>query len=258
MNEILVCMKAVPGTTQVQVDGQFRLQRNGISLQWNVADEAALEIALRLKDAGGRVTVLTMGPRKLEEPLHQLLGRGADRAVLLTDPLMAGADTRATATVLAAAAQQLGPFDLILCGRRAMDGETGQVPGMLAGALGIECVSDVESLERTPDGLRLSRRLEQGTALIRAWIPLVVSICEYSSTLRLPGILSMRRARQKRVECYTAAEMGLTPEVCGLKGSATRVVAMSTRFPGLRKGPRETDPERGVRQMLSFCQEAQS
>lgn len=256
MNEILVCMKAVPGTTQVQVDGQFRLQRNGVNLQWNVADESALEAALRLKGAGGRVTVLTMGPQKLEEPLRQLLGRGVDRAVLLTDPLMAGADTRATAVALAAAARRLGPFELILCGRRAMDGETGQVPGMLAGALGIECVTNVESLEQTPEGLRLSRRLERGMAQIRALPPLVVSICEYSYTLRLPNILSMRKARQKQVERYTAADLGLLSELCGLKGSATRVVAMSARFPGLRKGPRELDLEKGADRILSFCQEA--
>lgn len=234
---ILVCMKTVPATTSVEVDGQFRLKRDGVKLQWNIADEAALEAALQL---GGTVTVLTMGPNKLEEPLKEFLARGAERAVLLTDPQMAGADTLATARALAAAAKQLGPFDLILCGRRAIDGETGQVPGMLAAMLDIPCISSAEKLEQE-DTLQVSRRLETGTQLLQTGLPAVVSVCEYTYTLRLPGILSMRKARTKSVEKLRAADLDLSPEACGLKGSATKVVAMDAKFPGLRKGPKETD-----------------
>ena len=105
---ILVCMKAVPSTAQVSVDGQFRLCRDSVHLQWNVADESALEAGLRFRGSEGRVTVLAMGPAKLEDNLRELLTRGADRAVLLSDPALAGADTRATAAALAAAAEYLG------------------------------------------------------------------------------------------------------------------------------------------------------
>ena len=97
MKHILVCVKAVPVSSSVEVDGQHRLKRDGASLQWNIADESALEAAFRLADRDGSVTVLTMGPPKLEGPLLELLARGANRAVLITDRLMAGADTRATA-----------------------------------------------------------------------------------------------------------------------------------------------------------------
>ena len=232
---ILVCMKTVPATTSVQVDGQFRLKRDGVKLQWNIADEAALEAALEL---GGTVTVLTMGPGKLEEPLRELLARGADRAVLLTDPQMAGSDTLATARALAAAVKTLGQFDLILCGRRAIDGETGQVPGMLAAMLDIPCISSVESIDQED---QLFRRLENGVQTLKTSLPAVVSICEYTYTLRLPGILGMRRAKSKTVEKLCAADIGLSPEQCGLRGSATKVVAMDAKFPGLRKGPKETD-----------------
>lgn len=229
---ILVCMKTVPATAEVQIDGQFRLKRDGVKLQWNIADEAALEAALEL----GSVTVLTMGPGKLEEPLRELLARGADRAVLLTDPQMAGADTLATARALAAAVKKLGDFDLILCGRRAIDGETGQVPAMLAALLDMPCIS---SVERIDEELHLFRRLETGTQTLQTTLPAVVSICEYTYTLRLPGILGMRRAKSKTVEKLNAADIGLSPESCGLKGSATKVVAMDAKFPGLRKGPKE-------------------
>ena len=93
MKHILVCVKAVPVSSSVEVDGQHRLKRDGVSLQWNIADESALEAAFRLADKDGSVTVLTMGPPKLEDPLLELLARGANRAVLVTDRLMAGADT---------------------------------------------------------------------------------------------------------------------------------------------------------------------
>ena len=257
MKHILVCVKAVPVSTSVQVDGEYRLARDGISLQWNIADEAALEAALCLKDKDGTVTVLTMGPPKLEASLKELLARGADRAVLITDRLMAGADTRATAAALKAAAEKAGPFDLILCGRRTIDGETGQVPGELAAALGIPCVSNVERLKKEGEQLILHRRLENGIQTLQAKAPLVVSLCEYSYNLRLAGILSMRKARNKAVEQFSAAQLGLNDAQCGLKGSVTKVITIVAKFPGLRKGPRETDIAAGVAQMRRIIGEVQ-
>lgn len=257
MKNILVCIKAVPAATSVQVDGEYRLKRDGVSLQWNIADESALEAAACLKDKDGCVTVLTMGPPKLEAPLKELLARGADRAVLITDRLMAGADTRATAAALKAAAEKLGPFDLILCGRRAIDGETGQVPGELAAARGIPCVSNVEKLTRDADALTLSRRLEDGIQTLSARGPLVVSVCEYSYNLRLAGIMSLRRARNKSVEQLSAADLGLNAAQCGLKGSLTKVTAMEAKFPGLRKGPKEGDIAAGVANALKIIREVQ-
>ena len=257
MKNILVCMKAVPGTTQVQVDGQFRLQRNGVDLQWNIADESALEAANRLKDGDTAITVLTMGPGKLEATLRELFARGADRAVLLTDPMMAGADTHATAAALAAAVKKLGSFDLILCGRRAIDGETGQVPGELAAALDLPCVSNVEALENGEEGLRLHRRLEDGIAFLEVRGAAVVSICEYAYPLRLPGIMALRRAKNKQVELLSGADLDLQSENCGLKGSLTRVTAMEAKFPGLRRGIKVCNITEGARNLASFCREVQ-
>lgn len=257
MKNILVCVKAVPVSTSVQVDGEYRLKRDGVNLQWNIADESALEAAISLKDTDGTVTVLTMGPSKLEAPLKELLARGADRAVLVTDRLMAGADTRATATALNAAAEKLGPFDLILCGRRAIDGETGQVPGELAAALGISCVSNAEMIRQEGNELVVSRRLENGVQELSVSCPAVISLCEYSYNLRLAGILSMRRAKNKAVEDYSAADLGLVAEVCGLKGSPTKVIAMENKFPGLRSGVKEQNVETGIAGILEMIREVQ-
>lgn len=255
MKHILVCVKAVPVSSSVEVDGQHRLKRDGASLQWNIADESALEAAFRLADKDGSVTVLTMGPPKLEGPLTELLARGANRAVLITDRLMAGADTRATARVLAAAAEKLGPFDAIFCGCKAIDGETGQVPGELAAALKLPCVSNAEKIEMAGDILTATRRLEDGIQNLEITGSAVVSFSSYSYPLRLAGILGMRRARKIPVEVLSAADLSLSPESCGLKGSLTKVVAMESRFPGLRRGPKETDPEAGVRSLCGILRE---
>ena len=255
MKNILVCVKAVPHAASVQVDGQYRLKRDGVSLQWNIADESALEAALSLKDRDGTVTVLTMGPGKLEASLKELLARGADEAVLVSDPCMAGADTRATAAALKAAVEKLGPFDLILCGRRAIDGETGHVPAQLAAALGIGCVSNVEKLTWDGSSLVLSRRMEDGVQFLRAEGPLVICLCEYSYRLRLPGILSLRRAKNKTVRVLSAEDLGIKPEDCGLQGSLTKVIAMEQTFPGLRQGPKTADAAAGAAKMLAMIRE---
>ncbi len=257
MKHILVCIKSVPVSSSVQVDGQYRLKRDGVALQWNIADESALEAAISLKDSNGTVTVLTMGPAKLEEPLRELLARGADQAVLVTDRCMAGADTRATAAALKAAAEKLGPFDLILCGRRAIDGETGHIPAQLAAALGIGCISNVEKITREGNSLLLSRRLEEGVQLLQAEGPLVVSLCEYSYHLRLPGILSLRKAQNKTVMKRSAEDLNLNTEDCGLKGSLTKVLTMEHSFPGLRKGPKSADLAAGISQMITMIREVQ-
>ena len=253
--KILVCMKAVPSTGQVQVDGQFKLQRDGAKLQWNIADEAALEAALTLKGAEDTVTVLTMGPAKLEESLRELLARGVDRAILVSDPAFAGADTIATAGTIANAAKFAGGFDLILCGRRAIDGETGQTPAMVAAALEIPCVSNAESVETDNGGIKITRRLEKGSVTLSVACPVCVSVCEYTYTLRLPGIMGMRRAKSKTVELLDASAMGLSPMDCGLKGSLTKVISMDNKFPGLRKGPKETDLNAGINTLLAMLQE---
>lgn len=238
---ILVCLKTVPATTEVAVDGSFRLCRDGVKLQYNIADEAALEHALELRSSGDTVTVLTMGPKKVEGSLQELLARGADRVVLLSDPTLGGADTYATALALTAAIDHIGKPDLIICGRRALDGETGQVPPMVSAMLDIPCITDCESLEIDEGILTACRTLEKGVATLQTPLPALVSMREYSAILRLPSLMSLRRAKDKNVEILTADDLAIPPELRGLPGSKTKVTAMTAKFPGLRKGAKETD-----------------
>lgn len=235
--KILVCVKLVPATTQVEMDGQFRLKRDGATLQLNIADLSALECALQWKAAQPEteVTVLSMGPGKAESTLQELFALGVDHVALLSDKVLAGSDSLATARTLAAAIRHLGQFDCILCGRRAMDGETGQIPGQLASALMLPVVTNVESIAQEGGMLTCLRRLEEGTAKLCLSLPGVVSLCEYGYTLQLPSIMGKRRARGKQVQLLSAADIGLDPILCGLKGSATKVVHVDTKAPGLRK-----------------------
>ncbi len=131
----VVCVKQVPDTSEVRVDPRTNaLIREGVPSIVNPDDLHALELAVRMREAhGGRVTALSMGPPQAEQALRRCLAQGADAAVLLTDRAFAAADTFATTHVLALAVRRLAaetPVDLILCGRQAIDGETGQVgPG---------------------------------------------------------------------------------------------------------------------------------
>lgn len=149
---ILICLKQVPDTTEVKLTDDLTLEREFVAQVLNPADESALELGLELKEKhGGTVTVLTMGPKRAEGMLREALSRGADEAALMTSPRFAGADTLVTARCLAEAEKALGGFDLILCGRRAIDGETGQVGPMVAAMLDRPCVVNAtEGTESRP------------------------------------------------------------------------------------------------------------
>ena len=136
---IIVCIKQVPDTTEVKIDQKTgRLIREGVPSIINPEDKNAIEEALKLKEKdNSKITVLTMGPPQAEIALREALAMGADEAVLLSDRKFAGSDTWATANALAAGVKSLGDFDLILCGRQAIDGDTAQVGPQLAEALEI-------------------------------------------------------------------------------------------------------------------------
>ena len=256
MYRILVCVKAVPNTTDVTFDADGKLQRGSAELQWNVADLAALEAARSIKTPDCTITVLSMGPKKLETMLKELLARGADEAVLISDKNLAGSDTYATVKALAAAVRKLGGFDLILCGKQSLDGDTGQVPGMLAVALGMPCVTNTENLSLTTQ-LSLDRILENGVQKLTITLPCLVSVQPYAYTLRLPGIMAMRKAQQKIVRVLDIRELELLPAECGQTGSLTKVVRIQPLLHGHRNGQRQSDIDEGVMRIREFLREVQ-
>ena len=231
---ILVCVKQVPDSLEVRLKADYTLDREFVAQVINPADESALEWALRARDRlGGSVTVVTMGPQRAESALREALARGADRAALLTDPRFAGADTLVTARCLKAAVEALGGADVIACGRRAVDGETGQVGPMLASMLDIPCVTHVIRAEAGAS-LVADQLTENGVNTWACGYPALLTFCEWSYRLRLPTITGLRRARQADIPRMTPEVLGLKPEDCGLRASPTRVRHVEARAVGAR------------------------
>ncbi len=254
MKKILVCVKMVPVDFNTGIDSQFRVQRKAVGQQLNIADMSALEAALSCS-LEKELTVLSMGLKSTENTLRDMLVRGADRGILLTDKKLAGADTYATARAIKAVIDKVGGFDLILCGRRAIDGETGQVPGELAAALHIPCISNVTDIQMREEAVICKRILENGTAEVEAGFPLIVSLCEYSYFLRLPSIKQMKAASERKIEIWTTEDVDLTEEQYGQKGSLTRVIKTVKLEAGLRKGLKETDADKGARKLRLMLRE---
>ncbi len=187
----------------------------------NPADACAVETALRLKEtSGARVTALTMGREKAEDMLRELIARGVDEACLATDPAYAGSDTLATARVLQAAADRLEPFDLILTGRRAVDGETALTPARLAQLLGWPLITDIQTVVGFEEYICEDGETQKR---LKSVLPPLLTVHEGSCALRLKGILGMRRAKSAVIRRLTNAELCLPPEQVGLTGSPTRV-----------------------------------
>ena len=233
---ILCLIKQVPDSLEVHMGSDLTLQRDFVAQVLNHADESAVELALRLRDShGGKVTALTMGPPRAEGTLRELISRGVDEAILLTDKAFAGADTLATARALAAAAKALGPFDLLLFGRRAADGETGQVGPMTAALMGLPCVANITSAAVENDHLNANQLTETGVVQWKAALPAAATLCEWSYALRLPTMRGLRTAKQAAIRVMTPADIGIaSPAQIGLKGSPTRVTHISVRPSGVR------------------------
>lgn len=196
----------------------------------NPFDLYALECALSLLPRQpGEISVFSMGAAKpAEAVLREAAKLGANRLYAISDPLFAGSDTYVTARILSRALEQTGPFDLILCGERAIDGETGQVPGELAARQRAAYVTAVEEVVQCgANGLRLICRMDEGSARVETAYPAVLGI---SCGIRkvghpvMPSLKQLRQAQSVPVTILDSATLGFSASEVGRKGSLTRVV----------------------------------
>ena len=203
----------------------------------NPADAYALELALRLKDRGsaGRITVMTMAPPSAEPMLRHALAAGADDAFLVTDPLFAGADTLATSQILAAAVRLLPPQDLILCGKKAIDAETGHIGPQLACLLGLDCWSNV--LRFTAD--TLVRAEAEGERAYPLPPRALLTVINGSTQLRAPTIAGLRAARDRQIR-------RLDSSLIAPAASGTETLSVTEQVFAHRHGVMEQDLERGL------------
>ncbi len=224
---IVVCLKQVPGTTEVKIDPNTNtLVRQGIENIINPFDTYAIEEAVRLKEKhGGKVTVISMGPPQADAALREAVSLGAEEAVLLSDRAFAGADTWATANTLAKAILKLGKYDLIICGRQTIDGDTGQVGPEMAEMLKIPFVAYVSKIEEIKENyLRVSRMVEEGHEVIETTLPAVITVAKEINVPRLPSLRGIMKSKSAAITTWGVKELGIDPNTVGLAGSSTQVV----------------------------------
>jgi electron transfer flavoprotein beta subunit len=254
-----VLVKQVPDTHNVTGEVMTKdgtMNRGALPAIFNPEDLNALEMALDIKErTGGTVTVITMGPPKAANILRDCLFRGADRVILLTDRKFAGADTLATSYVLQCAVQKAGPFDLVLCGRQAIDGDTAQVGPQTAEKLGIPQITYAETIiEITSTHVTAERALDSGSEIVRCTMPVLLTVVSSANTPRpasvrrqmerklaaVPSEYAAIRAqwpefesdealdafltkRGLKIPVWTAEDIGATEGSIGLAGSPTQV-----------------------------------
>ncbi|MDI6871071.1 MAG: electron transfer flavoprotein subunit beta/FixA family protein [Bacillota bacterium] len=228
---VIVCVKQVPDTTEVKINPETNtLMREGVQSIVNPFDLYAIEEGVRLKEKhGGTVKALSMGPPQAKEALVEAVSLGVDDAFLLSDRAFAGADTLATSYTLAQGIRRLAPFDLILCGRQAIDGDTGQVGPGIAEQLGLAHVSLVRKIREVhPDRLVVERMTDDGFEVLECRLPAVLTVVKEINEPRVPSIRGKLRAKSYQVTVWTAADLVAESERLGLKGSPTQVVRIFT------------------------------
>lgn len=226
---ILVCVKQVPDTTEIKVDPvKNTLIRDGVPSIVNPYDAYALEMGVRLKEqVGGTVSVLSMGPPQAKEALKSCLAVGADKAYLASDRAFGGSDTLATSYILSCAIKAIekqgAKFDLILTGKQAIDGDTGQVGPSLAEHLDYPSLTYAVDSTVEDGQLHVKREYDEGYDIIKSNLPMVMSVVKTPYEPRYPSIRSKMAANRTEITMITAADVEIELERAGLKGSPTKV-----------------------------------
>ena len=247
---IVVFVKQVPDTQNITGDAMKAdgtVNRQALPAIFNPEDLNALELALQLKDRyQAKVTVATMGPPAAAEVLRDALCRGADNAVLLTDRAFAGADTLATSYALSKCAAKIGKFDLILCGRQAIDGDTAQVGPQIAEKLHLPQISYVEEvLDLNEKTVKARRAIEGGYEILETPTPALFTVIDANEPRpkNATRIMKYKKAKSKLdlgadataedveklaakdllIQAWSATDVGAAPERIGFAGSPTKV-----------------------------------
>ncbi|HEY92013.1 MAG TPA: electron transfer flavoprotein subunit beta/FixA family protein [Dehalococcoidia bacterium] len=237
---IVVCIKQVP-----DIEGRVIVEKGAISVQGMVSsnvinppDLVAVEAALQLKEQSGEgsVTLVTLGSPESEEILRAGLAMGADNAILLDDAMFAGGDSYAIAYSLAKAIDTI-PHDIILCGQKADDSQSGQVSAYLARMFDFALVRGVVGVELRPEEgvLVLQSKLSKGDReVIECSLPAVLAVDNGCNTPRHATIKGVLKARKQQIDRLNAEDLGLSQQETGISGSKTRAIRISPPKPKMK------------------------
>lgn len=239
--DIVICIKQVPDTTEVRIDPETNtLVRSGVACIINPFDMYAIEEGIRLKEKfGGKTTVITMGPPQAEEALREAISLGVDEAILISDRAFAGSDTWATSYTLARAIHKIEGYDLIICGKQAIDGDTAQVGPGISAHLDIPQITYVKKIEevvldKEHKKMRAERMTEEGYEIIESPLPCLITVVKEINEPRLPSLKGKMKAKKIEIKKWQAKDLDVDPDLLGLNGSPTKVVKIFTPPP--RKG----------------------
>jgi electron transfer flavoprotein beta subunit len=228
---IVVCVKQVPDTTEVRIDPETNnLDRSSAPAILNPYDAHAVEEAVRLKENfGGKVTVLSMGPPGAKDVIKKSISLGADQGFLLGDRYFAGSDTLATSYILAEGIRKVcreEPYDLILCGKQAIDGDTAQVGPGIARRLSLPqltCVNKILEINSERKEITVQRKTDDGYVIVAVSMPCLITVDKTINELRYSSLPNMLRASRYKPGVLTAADLNANIAWMGLKGSPTSV-----------------------------------
>jgi len=211
--KIFVCIKQVPdpNTAVSKLDPNTKhLVRSGVSLVLDPADEITISAAIKIRDAVGKseLVALSMGPTTAQEALRRALAMGVDRAILVTDPALAGSDALSTARVLAAAIKKEGA-DLVFCSTESTDGYTGMVPGGIAEALGLPQLTFAREIRIEGQKAVVKRVTETGYKTIECPLPAVVTIASGTFEAIYPTMKGIMGARKKPFSQLKLTDLGI-------------------------------------------------
>jgi electron transfer flavoprotein beta subunit len=288
----VVLIKQVPDTKRITgraMNDDGTVNRSALPAIFNPEDLNALELALQIKDKfGGRITVITMGLPAAGAILRDSLYRGADEGILITDQRCAASDTLATSYILSCAVKKL-EYDLVLCGRQAIDGDTAQVGPQLAEKLGIPQITYMEELVEL-DGatIRARRNIGNGWQLVRARLPVLLTVTSEANEPRVAAAKKMMKYKNARTaveieqelkadnpsayeadikelvahKCSKLEEKGLLIKQwdldfleadlgwCGRSGSPTKVHRIQSVVLGAKESKEVEPSEEGVSEMI--------
>jgi electron transfer flavoprotein beta subunit len=228
---IVCCIKQVPDTAQVKIDQDTNtLVRSGVESISNPYDLVATEAGVQLTEKyGGKVTVISMGPPQTESALRECLSLGASEAILLSDKTFSGADTLATSYTLAKAISKISatdPVDLVICGKQAIDGDTGQTGPGTATRLGYELfvyVSKIIEVNIENRTITVRRQVEGGSETIEGKLPALLTVELALATPRYATLPEFVRALRQDIRVWGSSQIEAPAERLGLKGSPTWV-----------------------------------
>ncbi len=225
--EVIVCIKQVPGTTEVEVDEKTGvLKREGIASKMNPYDLYAVETAMQIKARmNAQVTALSMGPLQAQKVLKEAYMMGVDQSVLLSDRRFAGADVLATSYALAQGIKKCQSPDLIICGKMTTDGDTAQVGPEIAEFLAIPHVTNVTKIiEVKEDKIKLQVDMPFTTEIVEVFYPCLITVEKGIFQPRLPSYRLKLATKEKKIKVLTLADLDDIDEThYGLSGSPTQV-----------------------------------